>query len=185
MKRTVCIVLGLLLASCAVYAAPPADSNWRAEVAAQMPLLGHRNWIIIADSAYPLQIAPGVETIETHEPQLEVARFVLGVIERSIHVRPDVFMDSELPFVSDEDAPDASAYRRQASDLLHNYQVVSEPHDKLISEANDAGNTFKILVLKTSGTIPYSSIFIRLNCKYWSDDAEQRLRARMQGSAAR
>jgi hypothetical protein len=34
-------------------------------------------------------------------------------------------------------------------------------------------------VLKTNATIPYSSIFIRLNCKYWSDDAEQRLRARM------
>jgi hypothetical protein len=28
-------------------------------------------------------------------------------------------------------------------------------------------------------TIPYSSVFIRLDCKYWSADAEKRLRARM------
>jgi len=36
-----------------------------------------------------------------------------------------------------------------------------------------------VLVLKTTMTIPYSSVFIRLDCKYWSADAEKRLRARM------
>jgi hypothetical protein len=28
-------------------------------------------------------------------------------------------------------------------------------------------------------TIPYTSVFIRLDCKYWSADAEKRMRARM------
>jgi hypothetical protein len=27
--------------------------------------------------------------------------------------------------------------------------------------------------------IPYTSVFIRLDCKYWSADAEKRLRAKM------
>jgi hypothetical protein len=27
--------------------------------------------------------------------------------------------------------------------------------------------------------VPYTSVFIRLNCKYWSDDAEKRMRAKM------
>lgn len=177
--RKMLVAMGLLFAATVLYAAPAADVNWRAEVAAELPLLGHRNWILIVDSAYPLQVSPGVQTIETDEPQLAVAHFVLGAIDRSIHVRPDIFMDAELPFVSDQDAPDASAYRRQVGDLLHGYQVTSELHEKLIATVGEEGKTFRILVLKTDGTIPYSSIFIRLNCKYWSDAAEQQLRARM------
>jgi hypothetical protein len=178
------VAVGILLAATMVYAAPPGDANWKEQVASEMPLLGHRNWILIVDSAYPLQVSPGVQTIETDEPMLAVAHFVLGEIDQSIHLRPDVFMDAELPYVSDEDAPDASAYRRAAGDLLHSYQVVREPHDKLIEQVGEAGDTFHVLVLKTNGTIPYSSIFIRLNCKYWSDDAEQRLRAKMASGKA-
>lgn len=179
MMRKMLLTLTILFAASAVYAAPPAEKDWRADVAAEMPLLGHRNWILIVDSAYPLEVSPGIETIETGAPQLEVARFVLGAIEASAHVTPDIYMDSELPFVPGDDAPDASAYRRAASDLLHSYQVISEPHEKLLARIADAGNTFHVLVLKTNGTVPYSSIFIRLDCKYWSNDAEQRLRARM------
>jgi hypothetical protein len=37
-----------------------------------------------------------------------------------------------------------------------------------------------VLILKTSATIPYTSVFLQLNCRYWSDDAEARLRAAMQ-----
>jgi hypothetical protein len=36
-----------------------------------------------------------------------------------------------------------------------------------------------VLVLKTRLTIPYTSVFIRLECGYWSADAEKRLRAAM------
>lgn len=186
--RKLLLVLGIVLCAVAIYAAPPpetnAETNWKAEVLSEMPLLGHRNWILIVDSAYPLQVSPGIQTIETDEPMLAVAHFVLETIDQSIHVRPDIFMDAELPFLSDQDAPDASAYRRSVGDLLRGYQVVSQPHDKLISEVAQSGNTFHVLVLKTNATIPYSSIFIRLNCKYWSDDAEQRLRARMAGGSS-
>lgn len=178
MRRLV-VALGLLLAVGMAYAAPPGEANWKDEVASEMPLLGHRNWILIVDSAYPLQVSPGVQTIETGAPMLAVTHFVLGEIDQSIHVRPDIFMDAELPFVSVQDVPDVSAYRRAAGDLLRGFQVVSEPHEKLIQQVSEAGETFHVLVLKTNATIPYSSIFIRLNCKYWSDDAEQRLRARM------
>jgi hypothetical protein len=34
-------------------------------------------------------------------------------------------------------------------------------------------------VLKTDLTIPYTSVFIQLNCKYWSNDAEKRMRQKM------
>ena len=32
-----------------------AQSNWQARVNESIPLLGHRNWILVVDSAYPLQ----------------------------------------------------------------------------------------------------------------------------------
>jgi hypothetical protein len=153
--------------------------DWKAKVAESMPLLGHRNWILIVDSAYPLQSSPGVETIETGADQLEVAASVLDTINHSIHVRPNVFMDAELPFVSDQDAPGVSAYRAKAGDLLRSYKIESLPHEKVIATIDQASKTFHVLVLKTNMTIPYTSVFIQLNCKYWSDDAEARLRAKM------
>ena len=178
--RRILVVLSLLLASSLVFAAQPATpSGWRAKVAEAMPLLGHRNWILIVDSAYPLQVAPGVETIETNADQFEVARYVLAAIDRSIHVRPDIFMDAELPFVPDQDAPGATAYRADIASLLQGRTVQSLPHDKLIATIGEAGSLVHVLVLKTTLAVPYTSVFIRLNCKYWSDDAEQRMRTRM------
>jgi hypothetical protein len=44
---------------------------------------------------------------------------------------------------------------------------------------NQAGNTFHILILKTTLTVPYTSVFLRLDCKYWSDAAEDQLRQAM------
>ena len=85
-------------------------------------------------------------------------------------------MDAELPFVTDDDVPGASAYRAEVGQLLHNYPVKSLPHEKIISNIDAAGKTFHVLVLKTNMTIPYTSVFIRLDCKYWSADHEKRLR---------
>jgi hypothetical protein len=173
-------ILTLLFAASASIAAPPnTQSAWRAKVAESMPLLGHRNWILVVDSAYPLQTSPGVETIETNAGQLEVVRYVLGEIEGSIQVRPVIYMDAELPFVPDEDAPGASTYRREVGDLLHNFAVEQLPHEKIIANIDEAGKEFHVLVLKTNMTIPYTSVFMRLDCKYWSADAEKRMREKM------
>ena len=156
-----------------------AQSDWKSQVAETIPLLGHRNWILIVDSAYPLQSSPGVETIETNASHLDVLRYVLGTVNNSIHVRPLIFMDKELPFVPDDDAPGASAYRDQIQKLLADYTIESILHERLISQIDETSKEFHILVLKTTMTIPYSSVFIRLDCKYWSDDAEKRMRSRM------
>jgi hypothetical protein len=183
--RKFLLVLCLLFPYPAFLAAQPAPAptapapNWRERVADAMPLLGHRNWILIVDSAYPLQSGPGIETIETDSSQLEVLRHVLGAIDRSAHVRPVVWLDAELPFVPEQDAPGVSAYRAETSDMLRPYPVQSLPHDQIIANVEEASKHFNILVLKTNLTVPYTSVFIRLDCKYWSPDAEKRLRDRM------
>jgi hypothetical protein len=173
MKRLTLLILFLTLPAIA------QTTEWKTKLAESMPLLGHRNWILVVDSAYPLQSSPGIETIETGVGQVEVVQSVLDAINHSIHVRPDVFMDAELPFVPDQDAPGASAYRTQIAAIMRSYKVESLPHEKIIARVDEAGKTFRILVLKTSMTVPYSSVFIRLNCKYWTDDAEARLRAKI------
>ena len=179
MKRLLALALFLVFPCVRSIAQTPSD--WKTKVAESMPLLGHRNWILIVDSAYPLQSSPGIETLETNATQLDVLGSVLDTIHHSIHVRPDIFMDSELAFVADSDAPGVSAYRRRIADVLHSYKIQSLPHEKIIARADEAGRTFHILVLKTTMTIPYTSVFMQLNCKYWSDEAEARLRAKMNG----
>jgi hypothetical protein len=181
--RRIIVVLSLLFAAPLLPAQGPAPSDWKAKVAAAMPLMGHRNWILVVDSAYPLQASPGIETVETNASQLDVVQYVLGEIKRSIHVRPVLSMDAELAFVPDEDAPGASSYRAQIGKLLHDYPIETLPHEQVIANIDEAGKTFHILVLKTNMAIPYTSVFIRLDCKYWSADAEKRLRAKMAAGA--
>jgi hypothetical protein len=179
MRKSILALCLLLAASSLQAATAPTASAWKAKVAQSMPLLGHRNWILVVDSAYPLQTSSGIETIETNTGQLDVVRYVLGAIDHSIHVRPVISMDAELPFVPDEDAPGASAYRQQIGELLHSYKVEPVLHDKVIADIGETSKSFHVLVLKTKMTIPYSSVFIRLDCKYWSADAEARMRAKM------
>ena len=178
LKRS--LVPALFFLASLIFAVPAsAQSDWKTRVVQTMPLMGHRNWILIVDSAYPLQSSPGVETIETNANHLDVLRYVLEATNNSIHVRPLIYMDAELPFVPDDDAPGASAYRDQVQRVLSNYKIETLLHERVINQIDETSKQFHVLVLKTTMTIPYSSVFIRLDCKYWSADAEKRMRARM------
>lgn len=161
-----------------------SQNSWRAKVKQELPLLGHRNWIMIVDSAYPLQTSPGVETIETNEDLVEVTREVFRDLNTSIHVRPIVYMDAELPFVPEQDAPGVTRYRKEIRAVLQNRHIDAIPHEQIIEKIDETGKTFHVLILKTNLTVPYSSIFLQLNCKYWSDSAEENLRSAMKKSGA-
>ena len=157
---------------------------WQTKVQQELPLLGHRNWIVIVDSAYPLQASAGIETIDTGADQITVVREVLHAIDQSRHVRPVVFMDAELPFVTEQQVPGVTKYREQIKAALGDLPVQSALHEQLIHQMNQAGGIFHILILKTTLTVPYTSVFLRLDCKYWSDAAEQELRQEMKNRGA-
>ncbi len=177
--KTLLAILLLTVAWAPLHAAAP--SAWQTKLHQELPLLGHRNWIAIVDSAYPLQTSPGMETIETGTDQITVVRQVLDALAHSRHVRPVVYMDAELPFVSEQEAPGVTEYRRQIKAALGDLHVQSALHGKLIDQMNQAGGTFHVLVLKTTLTVPYTSVFLWLNCRYWSDAAEKQLREAMKG----
>src|SRR5947208_3595805 len=160
-------------------AAAQKSSDWRVRLREELPLLGHRNWIAVVDSAYPLQTSAGIETIETDADQLDVVRAVLDELGTAKHVRPVIFTDTELKLVPESDAPGVSAYREALGNLLKTGGATSLTHEQIISKLDEAGKTFHILVLKTKMTIPYTSVFLRLDCGYWSEEQEKRLRERM------
>lgn len=156
-----------------------AKDDWRVRLSEELPLLGHRNWIAVVDSAYPLQTSGGIETVETDSDQLDVVRAVLDELSKAKHVRPVIFTDAELKLVPESDAKGVSAYREALADLLGKDRPESLPHEQIINKLDEAGKTFHILVLKTNLTIPYTSVFLRLDCGYWDDAAEKRLREKM------
>jgi hypothetical protein len=177
MMKTVAILLLAMAGLTAAAQQPTAD--WQSRLGQILPLLGHRNWIMIVDSAYPLQSSAGVETLETNTDQMEVIRKVLGAIDSSIHVRPVVYMDAELPFLTEKDAPGVGAYREGIKTALAGQKITSLPHEQIIAKVDEVGKTFHIVVLKTTMAVPYTSVFLQLNCKYWSDEAEAQLRKAM------
>jgi hypothetical protein len=157
-------------------------ADWKQQMKGLLPLFGHRNWIVVADSAYPAQSRPGIETIVSGAGQIEVARRVLDSIAGSEHVRANVYLDRELQFVPEPDAPGISRYRKQLAELIKSAQTTSLPHEQIIAKLDQSAQTFRVLIIKTEMTIPYTSIFFELDCAYWSAEAEQRLRALMDAS---
>jgi len=145
----------------------------------KLPLFGHRNWIVVADSAYPAQSGAGITTVAADADQLEVLRAVLSRLASASHVRPNVHTDRELRFVSEQDAPGIDAYRRQLDQLLQGLNVQSAAHEEIIRKLDKVAANFNVLIVKTGLTIPYTSVFLELDCAYWSPDAESRLRAAM------
>lgn len=158
-------------------AAPPSD--WRAALARALPLLGHRNCIVVADSAYPWQASPGIETIATGAPHLDVLKAVLEAIEHAPHVRAIALVDAELSFVDERHAPGIDALRGGIAAALGGVETRALSHEDVIRALDEAGRTFRILLLKTTLTLPYTSVFLQLDCGYWSADAEANLRRRM------
>lgn len=159
--------------------AQTSSPDWRVRLQKELPLLGHRNWIAIVDSAYPLQTSAGIETVETGSSHLDVVRIVLDQLSKAKHIRPVIFTDAELAAVPESDAAGITNYREALAKVLSGREIQSLPHEQIIAKLDEAGKTFHIIVLKTNLTIPYTSVFLRLDCRYWNDEQEKRLREKM------
>jgi L-fucose mutarotase/ribose pyranase (RbsD/FucU family) len=153
--------------------------TWEAKLAAELPALGHRNWIVVADSAYPAQISPGIEIVVSGEDHFAVLEKVLKAIDGSKHIRPRIYLDKELAYVTEDLAPGVDACRQKLDGMLKGRDVVPILHEELIARLDQVAKTFRILMIKTSLTLPYTSVFMELDCGYWKPDSEARMRERM------
>jgi len=150
---------------------------WRTRLAEILPFLGHRNWIAVVDSAYPLQGGAGLEMQIAGEDMIATLEHLVSAIDASKHVAASIFVDAELGDLVETDAPGISAYRGSLDHLLRNRHVDAIPHEEIIGMINDAAAKFHVLILKTTFTLPYTSVFFRLECGYWDEEREGRLRS--------
>ena len=176
---------GSLAASAAVAqnSKDPCIQDWCRTFESRLPVFGHRNWIIVADSAYPAPSAEGIETIVAKGGLPEVISRVLAAMATSKHVRPVIFMDKELQFVDDKDYPGVTAFREQIGRLSVGNAVNSLPHEEIMTKLNDAAKTYRVLIIKTNMKIPYTSVFMRLDCGYMSDDVGNKINGAMSAAA--
>lgn len=154
------------------------DAGWEEQLGELLPLLGHRNWIVVADAAYPAQSKEGIETVVLECGQMEAVKTVRAAIAAQKHICAQVYVDAELAHVAEKDARGVGLYRRRLSALL-GAAVKTLPHEEIIAKLDKAAKKFRVVILKTTMTIPYTSVFFELECGYWNAQAEEALRARM------
>lgn len=187
MFRTNLIALGLIIAGLAGTAMSGQNSEkkdvpqspWEKKLLTELPALGHRNWIVVADSAYPEQISPGIEVVVSGEDHFVVLGKVLKALDASQHVRPKIYLDKELSYLSDDLAPGIVACKGRLNDMLKGCEVKPLLHEELIARLDQVAKTFRILMIKTNLALPYTSVFMELDCGYWSPESEQKLRKKM------
>ncbi len=162
-----------------------ASREWKHRFNQTLPLLGHRNWIIVADKAFPQQNSAGMEVINTDEGLLPVLKYILQQINASAHVKPIIYRDKELQFITEEQSKGVGSFRTESEKFLNmgqtalGVQAHTILHDSIFTKLDEASKLFKVLVLKTSETIPYTSVFLKLDCAYWNADKEEQLRKNM------
>ena len=156
--------------------------DWKQTIDDRLQLFGHRNWLVVADAAYPVQSRPGIETIASGESQQATIEAVLERMRACPHVRPIIHVDRELEFVAESDAPGVGNYRQWLKDTLQGFSSSSTPHEEIITQLDKAAQMFSILIIKSTMIIPYTSVFFELDCGYWNAESEARLRVAIKSS---
>jgi D-ribose pyranose/furanose isomerase RbsD len=153
--------------------------DWKTQVDNHISAFGHRNWILIVDKAFPAQNTAGLITIDTKENLHDVLSLTLRQIAASTHVKPIVYTDTEFAYLNSEQVSAIDEYKEARAEILDKYNPRVLLHDSVFVKIDKASKLFKVLVLKTNEVVPYSSVFIELDCKYWSSEKEIILRDAM------
>lgn len=160
-------------------------STWQSDFETALEEGGHRNWIVVVDAAYPKQSAAGITTITTGSDHLEVLEFVLQKVEEADHVRPIIMTDAELEFLDETLVSGIDEFRTKLEAVLGAQEIKSMIHEDIIAKLDEASKLFSITVLKTTMTMPYTSVFLELDCGYWSGEKEAVMRERGESAECR
>lgn len=155
------------------------NKNWISTFKDMLPLMGHRNWIAVVDSAYPYQSGESIITINTDEDIIDVTDKVIKILGHADHVKPIIYRDAEFDFMDEALLGGVDKMKADFNRVFLDSKLTTIPHDDIFSLFEKASSLFKIIILKTNSQIPYSSTFIRLDCGYWPADKESILREKM------
>jgi len=163
-------------------ATPPVV--WRNILTDQLPSLGQGNWIVIADAAFPWSSLPGIQTIVTSTAEADVLQAILTALGQTKHLRPVIYTENELNFVTDRYANGVTNFRSGLMQLLGTREKHTSSHDDLVRNVNQSAQSLHVLVFKTTQMTPYSSVYIQLESAYWTTEGEKAMHDAMAAAAA-
>lgn len=157
-----------------------ASEPWMGVLRRELGYLGAKNWIVVSEAAFPVQSRRGLRVIRVNGDIPEVVDGVERVIEEKHHVKPRIYVTSEIGHVSYDYAPGISNYRKQLKTALHGRGTITLDNAMLMRMLKDTNQSYRVLVIKTRTALPYSSVFMELGSGYWDSDSESALRALME-----
>ncbi len=157
----------------------PAFPAWFKQLDGEIAKLGSYNWIVIAEPAFPSLSRDGITTLTVPATTPEALDIVFQSIDSHGHVTPRIYTTRESLALSEDEAPGIKKFRQNLSLALHGREPAVLPSEALELLLTDAKKKYRVLILKTTTSLPYSSVFLELESGYWDGDAETSLRKRL------
>ncbi len=169
------VVAAFLVSGCA---GPEYKLAWDKKFNNRLPVMGKNNWIIISDSAYPAKRADGIETIATDKPLTSVLDYVLSNIDKAGHAGATAWISSELEKIPDRDAIGIEDIYQEIWRQLNEANITTKTaiEKDILKMVEDEAADYNILVLKSTTRLPYTTVYLQLDCRYWDETREKRLR---------
>ncbi len=174
------LFLTFLLGGCGSSRGPREQPPiWGEVISREVNALGIQNWIIVAESSFPVVSRRGVRTIMVDAEVPELVSYVVNELGKSETVIPSFSTARELPFVKNDNAPGIDEFRKRLKVVLSGREVREMEHRSLSLLAHSDSAKYAVLVLKTKTALPYSNVFIEMDSGYWDRDSEDKLRRDM------
>jgi D-ribose pyranose/furanose isomerase RbsD len=154
-------------------------NDWKSSVNHQVGQLGYRNWIVIAEASFPAHSRTGVSQVNSDAAIPEVLDYVLNALEKTQHVKPNIYLTREMRAVDNDVAPGMDVLRDQIKNSLHGHETTEIDQQSLLTLIESSLASFDVLVIRTTTALPYSSVFLELQPGYWDDESEKQLRQRI------
>ena len=178
LSRLCSLFLLAMLAGCGGSA--QSSKPWLGTLRNELGYLGARNWIVVAEAAFPIQSRRGLRVIRIDGDIPNVVDGVEQIIEEKYHVKPRIYTTTEIDHVDYDYAPGIKNYRKELDEALHGREAVRLDNSMLMRMLNDTSKTYRVLVIKTRTALPYSSVFMELGSGYWDAESESVLRTEIE-----
>lgn len=173
-SRSLCLLVSILLVGCV------GDSDrakpWLGTLRHELSHLGARNWVVVAEAAFPIHSRRGLRVIELDGKIPDVVDAVERVIEEKCHLKPRIYVATEAASVPYDYAPGIKLYRKELEMALHGRETVQLDHKMLLRMLGNVNQTYRVLVIKTRTALPYTSVFMEMGSGYWDAESESALR---------
>ncbi|RJR08801.1 hypothetical protein C4588_05450 [Candidatus Parcubacteria bacterium] len=179
----ICVIISaVVLCGCA--STPEYKLSWSKKFNSRLPVMGKDNWIIIGDAAHPSRRAIGIETIATRKSITSVLDYVLSGMDKTGHAGATAWISSELEKIPDRDAIGIAKVHQEIRRQLNNAKITTKTaiEQEILKMIEAEAGDYNILVLKSDTQLPYTTVYLHLDCRYWDETREKRLRDALRAS---